>query len=66
MRNIESLIAKQIAPHDQIVLEKAEAGRQSVIQRLRLKILQSLAPALKHGHEDVTENLQNQWEKLGM
>jgi len=66
MRDVEALIAKQLALHDKLAQEKADAGRTSVAQRLRLEILQNLAPALEHGREDVAENLQNQWEKLGL
>lgn len=60
------MIATQFALQDELAQEKADVGRQPVAQRLRLKILQNLAPALDHGHEDVTESRHNQWEKLGL
>lgn len=52
LRDAESFIAEQLALKEQLIQEKAEMGRQSVQQKLRLKLLQKLAPALVHRLDD--------------
>lgn len=66
LRDAESLIARHVDLKKQLTQEKAGMGRQLVHHRLRLNLLQKLAPALAQRLEDDIEGIQKQWEKLGV